>query len=519
MAMDPQAARNSQESTSEDPSFQHDPSDEIDQINGISQASTELSNGYISPIPPAPRPERRRGINHRRPYWVLRVEHFFALRRVWFPVWQLLTLFIFIALIFVPPFLPEPPESATPLTHFTKFAIYVMWGIWFPVVLLSVILVGRAWCGMFCPQGAVSEWASRIGLKWPVPAWIMWSGMPIVSFLLVTALGQTLGVRDHPEAILELFGGTLLLALVSGLLFAHRQRAWCRHLCPIGLLLGIFSRLGSAFFSFKSLRAGGDRYCTKCLCPTMVDIRYKSESRHCIACFKCISPGARNGVNLYFHRPGWEVEAIHEHNPNLAEVEFLFLATGIALGAFLWLVLPEYQLYRQFLTGWFFDHGWYWVGEPGPSWLMSVHPQRSEIFTWIDFFGISSFMTGFMGFLWLVLTTTTAMTAWLVARLQGGNWRKHFVELGYQYAPVAMISLVLGLGGELFKVFFWLGLSMAEIAHIKMGVFYFALFWSGYLGWAILRNQGVSARIRLIPLLPGLMGSVIIGYFWQRALF
>lgn len=488
-------------------------------IDGFSDAPADLAAFHPSPIPPTPRPERRKTINQRRPYWVLRVEHFFALRKRYFLVWQLLALVLFVILIFVPPWLPEPPEDATPLTHFTPLAIYVMWGIWFPMVLLSVIWVGRAWCGMFCPQGAVSEWASQVGLKRGVPDWIQWSGMPILSFLLITTLGQTLGVRDHPEAILELFGGTLLLALISGLLFAHRQRAWCRHLCPIGLLLGIFSRLGSAFFSFKALRSGGDRYCTKCLCPTMVDIRYKSESRHCIACFRCVTPGARNGVNLYFQHPGWEVESIREHNPNLAEVAFLFLATGIALGAFLWMVLPEYQQFRQFVTELFFDRGWYWIGESGPSWLMSVHPQRGEVFTWIDFFTISGFMVGFMGGLWLLLTTTTALTAWLVTLLVGGRWQTYFVELGYQYAPVAMISLLLGLGGELFKALSWVGFGMEEIGQIKMGVFYLSLCWSGYLGWSILGNQGVPVGVRLLPTFSGLLGSGIIGYFWQMALF
>ncbi|MBF0180259.1 MAG: 4Fe-4S binding protein [Magnetococcales bacterium] len=486
---------------------------------GIPDAASDMERGYVSPTPPLPREERRKSPDLRRPFWVLRVEHFLALRRNWFPVWQLLTLVVFIALVFVPAFLPEPPENATPWNNFTRFAIYAMWGIWFPLVLLSVILVGRAWCGMFCPQGAISEWASRIGLKRPIPKWMMWSGLPIVSFLLITALGQTLGVRDHPEAILELFGGTLLLALLTGLLYSYRQRAWCRHLCPIGLLLGIFSRLGAAFFSFNALRPGGDRYCNKCLCPTMVDIRYKCESRHCIACFKCITPGARNGVNLYFHRPGWEVEAIHEHNPNMAEVQFLFLATGIALGAFLWLVLPEYQTFRGVAANWFFDHGWYWAGEAGPAWLMSVHPQRGEVFTWIDFSTISAFMTGFMGFLWLTLSATTALSARLAQALAGGNWRDHFVALGYQYAPVAMISLLLGLGGELFKALLWLGTSMSEINQVKMGIFYFALFWSGHLGWSILGHIGIPARWRLMPMATGLLGSLLIGYFWKRALF
>ena len=55
---------------------------------------------------------------------------------------------IFLAVIFLPLWLPEPPQDATPLNNFTAFSIYVMWGLWFPLVFLSVIFTGRSWCGI-----------------------------------------------------------------------------------------------------------------------------------------------------------------------------------------------------------------------------------------------------------------------------------------------------------------------------------------------------------------------------------
>ncbi|WP_236725700.1 4Fe-4S binding protein [Solemya pervernicosa gill symbiont] len=154
-------------------------------------------------------------------------------------VWLHGAMFLFfLAVILIPVWLPDAPENATPLSHFTTFANYAMWGLWFPLVFLSVIVTGRSWCGLLCPMGAASEWANKRDLQRAIPTWLRWEGTPIVSFLFITILGQTVGVRDHPEAIAEVFGGTMLLAIVIGYLYGRKKRAWCRHACPIGLLLG-----------------------------------------------------------------------------------------------------------------------------------------------------------------------------------------------------------------------------------------------------------------------------------------
>lgn len=426
----------------------------------------------------------------------------------------------FAVLIVGPVLLPE--QVSAPWARLPEFASWLVWGLWFPLVFLSVIFTGRSWCGLLCPMGAASEWANKIGPRWAIPRWVRWPGTPVVSFIVVTILGQTVGVRDYPDAMLEIFGGTLLAAVMLGFLFGRgsSKRAWCRHMCPIGLLLGMFSRLGAVDFVPKLPRGGGDRYTEKGICPTLIDINHKRESRHCIECFRCVQPQARGGLALELRRPGVEIERIRHYGPRAAEIWFLFLGTGVALGAFLWLVLPEYQWLRQAIGAWAINHGWYWIGNPGPSWLMSVHPGQREVFVWLDFLLIVGFALGVMVLLSGILAVMTALSARL-SGLAGGDldFRGRFVELGYQFTPVAMLSLLLGLGGEGFQGLATLGVPAAPISGIKVAAFAGGIVWSLYLAVKILRGQGVVGA-RVIPVvIPGVLGCLAVAGGWWPAIF
>ena len=56
-------------------------------------------------------------------------------------------------LLVVPALLPLPGPTARAWNHLTVLAEFAFWGIWWPFVLLSMVLMGRAWCGVFCPEG------------------------------------------------------------------------------------------------------------------------------------------------------------------------------------------------------------------------------------------------------------------------------------------------------------------------------------------------------------------------------
>ena len=427
---------------------------------------------------------------------------------------------VFMAILFLPLFLSDPPDDATPLTHFTTFANYALWGLWFPLVFLSVILTGRSWCGLLCPMGAASEWTNKIGPQRQIPAWLRWEGTPVVSFIITTTLGQTLGVRDHPEAIAGIFGGTMLAAIVIGYLYGRNKRAWCRHLCPIGRLLGLYARIGAVAFTPKRMLPGREIYTEKGVCPTMIDLASKKESRHCIECFRCVNPQAKGSLSMVLRRPGIEVELIRDHNPSKAESWFLFLDTGVALGAFLWLVLPQYQRLRQAVGTLAIERDWNWLLEVGPAWLMSVHPDRAEVFLWLDFVMIVGFMFSCMLAMTLLLGAMTALASRIAGMLgSSGTFWERFTELGYQYAPVSMVSLILGLGNLLFDPIKSTPLGPFGMQIIKGGFFMLGVVWSVWLGDRILKRQGLTAPRRWMPLIPGLVGCFAVGLFWLPAIF
>jgi hypothetical protein len=454
--------------------------------------------------------------------WARRIERFASSHRSLLG-WIHVSMFVgFMVMMIVPLFLPLPGDRATYFNNFTLFANFIIWGLWFPLVFVSVIFTGRSWCGVLCPLGASSEWANRVGLKRSVPRWVRWEGTPIVSFIIITVLAQTVGARDYAQGLAEVFGLTFVCAIVLGLLYGkgRNKRAWCRHMCPIGLMLGVFSRIGAVQFAPKRPRSGGDAYTEKSVCPTMIDINRKTESRHCIECMRCVNPDARGGLAIVLRRPGAEIVQIRHHNPNAAEIWFLFLATGLSLGGFLWLMLPQYQWLRQAVGVWAINHGWYWIGSSGPGWLMVNHPQAREVFTWLDFFMITGFMLACAAILTAILGALTAASSWMAGRLgaDGGD-RQRLIELAYAYMPVAMLSLVLGLGGKLFDSLTLAGMPSFAVSGIKTGLFALSVIWSLGLSHRLLGGRGLSGVRRWTAMIPNVAGIGVIGAAWYLAIF
>lgn len=452
------------------------------------------------------------------------VEGFFVRWRPYLGYLHFAFFIYFLILMFLPLFTDEAVMGDTPFSNFALFSNYIMWGLWFPLVLLSVVFTGRSWCGLLCPMGAASEWASARGLKRSTPWWLRSEWTPHVSFLIITVLGQTIGVREHPEGLAIVFGTTLGCAILFGFLYGnsalhHGKRAWCRHTCPIGLLLGLFSRMGIVQFTPKRKVINIARYTERGVCPTMININGKDESRHCIECFKCVYPDKPTaGLTLEFRKPGIEIEKIRQHNPNIMEVMFFFIGIGTALGGFLWLFLEQYQVMRQVFGETMLSWGWTWIGEPAPGWLVSAHPQRGEVFNWLDFICIWIYMVGWALGTCVVLSLTTLASAFLAGEAKAdGTLYSRYLELGYQYAPVCLVSLVIGLGSKLFPPFDVFGPNAPDIA--KEVLFSIGFVWSIWLGWKLLAEQGLPPAKRLLPLFPGVLGSVIAGISWWVAIF
>lgn len=433
------------------------------------------------------------------------IEDFFVRHRGKFVYIHTGMFILFSVLILVPALLPLPMEDSTIWNNFTLLARFLIWGLWFPLLLLSVIFFGRLWCGLLCPHGALSEYASKKGLNRPIPKWIRWGGVPIASFVLITTFGQLVSIREYPLAALEVLGGTMIIAVLVGFLYANGKRPFCRYLCPLGPLLGIFSRLGAVSFE------RGGRNSKAYPCPTFINTMKKAESSNCIECFKCVNPGVPGSLHLEIRRPGLEIEKIKERRPNFWEVIFLFSATGLALGAFHWLVNPLYIQYKQAIGGILLnlDLG-DWIGWSGPWWMMVNYPEAGDVFNLVDFISITSFMLLSMAGIAMILFLLTALSALLLR--DKDSLMVTITRLGYLYAPVALVSLVIGLGLILFQSLGALGLSR-EAIQIIQGIFFAGSgMWSLYL--AVRVHGGLNLAI-----IPNILGIGFVALAWYQALF
>ena len=73
---------------------------------------------------------------------------------------QWLIVAVYAVLVIVPALLPLPDNAAHIWTNLTLAAQFAFWGIWWPFVLVSMVLVGRAWCGVPWTASACSAGAS-----------------------------------------------------------------------------------------------------------------------------------------------------------------------------------------------------------------------------------------------------------------------------------------------------------------------------------------------------------------------
>ncbi len=120
----------------------------------------------------------------------------------------------------------------------------------------------------------------------------------------------------------------------------------------------------------------------------------------------------------------------------------------------------------------------------------------------------------------IVLSLINALTTWFAQKAGSkDSFRQSFKELAYQYMPVAMVSLLIGLGGKLFEWLSIFGLDSSMLTLIKLSLFILSVLWSIRLGWQILAQQGVAKIARILPSSMGFIGSLFVGLCWWPAIF
>ena len=423
---------------------------------------------------------------------------------------------VYAALVIIPAFLPLPPEDAHIWNNLRLFAQFIFWGVWWPGVMIATVTLGRVWCGIFCPEGSVSEWVSKYGRGKALPGWLKWTGWPFVAFVCTTVYGQLVSVYEYPQAALLVLGGSTIAAVGLGLLYGREKRIWCRYLCPASGVFAILAKI--APLHYKVDRAAWDRHegdYEPVNCAPLLDVRRMTSASECHACGRCA--GQRDAVSLSARSPFAEVLDFDAPARTPEALTLLFGVLGVATAAFQWTVSPWFLRIKLALADWLVEHDHFTLLDSDvPWWLLTHYPEASDLFTWLDGALILAYLIGGGFLLGSLLWIGPALAARLL-KAPGLSWQR----LTFALAPLAAASIILGLSmltvSHLKAEHFWLG----WLPYFRIG-----LLAAGCLGsmWLALQlvlrstaKNGQKSMAGLAMLLPvGLMATIwtLVFFIW-----
>ena len=222
----------------------------------------------------------------------------------------------------------------------------LFWAWWWPLILLSYPLVGRLWCAI-CPfmvWGQITQkltpWRKK---SWPHGDMDRWGAPALAAGFAVILLWEEVWNLENTAWL----SSCLLLlitagAVVGSLLF--EKRFWCRYLCPVGGMNGLFAKLSilelraesgtcsgscSSYACFKGGAADGEGLETDG-CPLGSHPAHLSDNRNCVLCMSCVQACPNRSPQLRLRPPAADLQP-SMHTPSSERGLILVLAGGICL--------------------------------------------------------------------------------------------------------------------------------------------------------------------------------------------
>ncbi|MHB2022186.1 MAG: 4Fe-4S binding protein [Mycobacteriales bacterium] len=204
-----------------------------------------------------------------------------------------------------------------------NFGAAITWYVWFCLVFVMMVVVGRAWCAM-CPFGGFAEWLQRrslfartqkslgLGRKFPAPLARAGFLIPVASFLLLTWIEEFFNIAGpgNPADTAWMVVGIVASALAFFLVF--ERRTFCRYICPLTTLIGTVGSVGSvAGFRTRDrevcltcktkdcMRGGAEGYG----CPWYTWPGSADANLYCGLCSECYKACPEANVGLFLQKP------------------------------------------------------------------------------------------------------------------------------------------------------------------------------------------------------------------------
>lgn len=185
---------------------------------------------------------------------------------------------------------------------------------WLAVIGAYGLVAGRGFCGWLCPFGTLNDLLAL--RKIPLARLASYSKFVVLlaTILLAWVFADTMFCKICPAASIEasipylflgvarlnrpflIHLGTLAGTLLGMILIA---RFWCRYLCPMGALLGLFNRVSFLHLSLAPDRCSG---CAACVasCPMGLEPHKEHDNHNCIKCGACAEACPLDALTLTF---------------------------------------------------------------------------------------------------------------------------------------------------------------------------------------------------------------------------
>ena len=473
----------------------------------------------VHPVPPLVRPATFAG-------QVARVgdflrDHQRAVRRL-----QWAIVLVYVALLLIPAALPLPDRTASVFNNLTIVAQFAFWGLWWPFVLVSIPLLGRAWCGLFCPEGALTEWASRHGRGGAIPRWLRWGGWPMVAFSLTTIYGQLVSVYQYPWAAAAVLGGSTLAAMAIGWLYGRNKRVWCKYLCPVNGVFNLLARLAPWHYAVNAEAWRTPERRTEAInCAPLLPLRTMEGAAECHMCGRCSD--YRGAITLQARSPEAEIVGVAPGN-GWETALIVFGLMGLAVGAFLWSASPWFVTIKQAIATALVNHDVYWpLADNAPWFVLTHYPAVNDSFSWLDGAVILLFIAGatvavggavFAG-LWgadRVLPRPRGLRDGHTRQPLGGRW-VGVHKLAQGLIPTAGIGVFLGLTATTLTLLQHEGVPTGWANAVRWALLGLALAWSLRFEWRLTGLRSAAPLRRLAAV--GLIALGLVPFCWAWWLF
>lgn len=218
------------------------------------------------------------------------------------------------------------------------------------VLLVLTLLFGRLYCSVICPLGVMQDVVARLGLKAkrnrygysPAKQWLRYGVFVLFVVLMVAGVGAVASLIAPYSAFGRIvtnlvapvwqWGNNLLawasermgnyafysvevwwrggvtfavavVTLVVVALLAWRNgRTWCNTICPVGTLLGFFSRFSLLRPVIDTSKCNGCGLCARnCKAASIDPKNHTIDMSRCVVCFDCID-SCKKGAIAYRRR-------------------------------------------------------------------------------------------------------------------------------------------------------------------------------------------------------------------------